>query len=131
MPKYSQINFVRVVLPAPCRPASMMTVGGFLARFNRRVSPPRISMSSSLTILTTCWAGLSASETSAPRARSLMRLINPRTTVRETSASSNAKRISRVVALISASVNLPLPRRPARADCRRSDSESNTTDALP
>ena len=63
--------------------------------------------------------------------RSLMRLIKPRTTVKDTSASSSARRISRAVALMSASVSLPLPRRPARADCRRSDSESNTTDALP
>ena len=44
-----------VVLPAPCRPASMMTVGGVLANRIRRVSPPRIVTSSSSTILTTCW----------------------------------------------------------------------------
>ena len=56
-----------VVLPAPCRPASMITVGGVLANRSRRVSPPRIAMSSSLTILMTCWAGLRASLTSAPR----------------------------------------------------------------
>ena len=49
-----------VVLPEPCRPASMITVGGVLAYRSRRVSPPRISMSSSLTILMTCWAGFSA-----------------------------------------------------------------------
>ena len=50
----------RVVLPEPCRPASMITVGGFLANASWRVSPPRMPTSSSLTILTTCWAGLSA-----------------------------------------------------------------------
>ena len=49
----------------------MITVGGFLANRSRRVSPPRIVTSSSLTILTTCWAGLSAWLTSSPRARSL------------------------------------------------------------
>ena len=70
----------RVVLPEPCRPASMITVGGVLANASWRVSPPRIPMSSSLTILTTCWAGLSAPETSAPLARSLIRLTNSRTT---------------------------------------------------
>ena len=31
-----------VVLPAPWRPASMITVGGFFANRSRRVSPPRI-----------------------------------------------------------------------------------------
>ena len=51
----------------------MMTVGGFLAKRSRRVSPPRIATSSSLTILMTCWAGFSAWETSAPSARSLTR----------------------------------------------------------
>ena len=60
-----------VVLPEPCRPASMITVGGTLANRSRLASPPRIATSSSLTILMTCWAGLSASETSAPLARSL------------------------------------------------------------
>ena len=30
----------RVVLPAPCRPASRMTVGGVFANASRRVSPP-------------------------------------------------------------------------------------------
>ena len=43
----------RVVLPAPCRPASMMTAGR-PDRSSSRVCPPRISTSSSLTILTTC-----------------------------------------------------------------------------
>ena len=49
----------------------MITVGGFLAKRSRRVSPPRIPTSSSLTILMTCCAGFSAWLTSAPRARSL------------------------------------------------------------
>ena len=38
----------------------MITVGGVLANSSRRVSPPRIAMSSSLTILMTCCAGFSA-----------------------------------------------------------------------
>ena len=65
-----------VVLPAPCRPASMITVGGFLASCSRRVSPPRMPTSSSLTILTTCCAGLSACETSTPSARSRTPAVN-------------------------------------------------------
>ena len=84
-----------VVLPEPCRPASMITVGGFLAKRSRRVSPPRMPTSSSLTILTTCCAGFSASETSAPSARSLTCRTNARTTGSATSASSSAMRISR------------------------------------
>ena len=43
--------------PAPYRPASMMIVtAASSANCTRRVSPPRIPTSSSLTILTTCWA---------------------------------------------------------------------------
>ena len=87
-------------------------------------------ISSSLTILTTCWAGLSAPETSAPLARSLMRATNSRTTGSETSASSSASRISRVVASMSASVSRPLPRSPCRAPVNRSDSDSNTPSSL-
>ena len=45
-----------VVFPAPCRPANMITVGGFLARRTRRAWPPRISMSSALTISKIAWA---------------------------------------------------------------------------
>src|SRR5271166_3399585 len=86
--------------------------------------------SSSLTILTTCCAGLSAPDTSAPLARSLIRCTKARTTGSDTSASSSASRISRVVASISASVRRPLPRRPARAPVSRSDSDSNTPASL-
>ena len=83
-------------------------------------------MSSSLTILTTCCAGFSAPETSAPLARSLIRAMNARTTGSATSASSSAMRISRAVASISASESLPLPRRLASAPERRSERLSNT-----
>ena len=65
-----------VVLPEPCRPASMITVGGTLANRSRLASPPRISTSSSCTILMTCCAGLSACDTSAPLARSFTRAMN-------------------------------------------------------
>ena len=115
-----------VVLPEPCRPASMITVGGSLANRSRRVSPPRMLISSSLTILTTCWAGLSAPETSAPLARSLIRLTKARTTGSATSASSSAMRISRAVASMSASERRPLPRRSRRAPLSRSERVSNT-----
>ena len=120
-----------VVLPEPCRPASMITLGGSLASRSRRVSPPRMAMSSSLTILTTCWAGFSAPETSAPLARSLIRAMKPRTTGSATSASSSAMRISRAVVSMSASDSLPLPRRLASAPLRRSERVSNTLSSLP
>ncbi len=114
-----------VVLPAPWRPASMMTVGGVLANRSRRVSPPRMATSSSLTILTTCWAGFSAWLTSAPRARSLTAATNCLTTGRATSASSSAIRISRAVASMSASESRPLPRRFLKVSARRSESVAN------
>lgn len=116
----------RVVLPAPCRPASMITVGGRFDIRSSRVSPPRILTSSSLTILITCCAGFSPPRTSAPLARSRTAAMNSRTTGSATSASSNAIRISRVVASISASVSLPLPRRFLNAVESRSESVSNT-----
>ena len=73
--------------------------------------PPRIPTSSSLTILTTCWAGLSAWLTSAPSARSRTARVNCLTTGSATSASSRASRMSRIVALTSDSESRPLPRR--------------------
>src|SRR3954471_4272589 len=82
-------------------------------------------MSSSLTIFTTCCAGLSAPETSAPRARSFTAAMNSRTTGRATSASSRASRISRAVASMSASESRPLPRRLLKTDSSRSDRVSN------
>ena len=117
-------------LTRPCRPASMITVGGVLENASWRVSPPRMVISSSLTILTTCWAGFSAPDTSAPLARSLMRATKSRTTGNDTSASSSANRISRVVASMSASDNRPLPRSPCRAPVNRSESDSNTRSSL-
>jgi hypothetical protein len=103
----------------------MMTVGGFLAYWMRRVSPPRMPTSSSLTILMTCWAGFSAPLTSALSARSLIEAMKSRTTGTATSASRRATRISRAVASMSASDSLPLPRRFLNADCRRSCRVSN------
>ena len=104
----------------------MITVGGVLAKRSRRVSPPRIATSSSLTILMTCWAGFSAPLTSAPRARSLTAATKSLTTGSATSASSSAIRISRAVASMSASESRPLPRRFLKVSARRSESVANT-----
>ncbi len=104
----------------------MITVGGCLANWSRRASPPRTSTSSSCTILMTCWAGLSAWDTSAPRARSFSRAMNALTTGSATSASSSASRISRAVASMSASVSRPLLRSLEKIPESRSLSVSNT-----
>src|SRR4051812_38384917 len=114
-----------VVLPAPWRPASMRTVGGVFANRSRRVSPPRIVTSSSLTILMICCAGFSAPLTSSPRARSLTALTNSLTTGSATSASSSAIRISRAVASMSASESRPFPRRFLKVSASRSESVAN------
>src|SRR3954453_13885197 len=115
----------RVVLPVPWRPASITTDGGVFANCSGRALPPRISTSSSLTIFTTCCAGFSACETSAPRARSFTAAMNSRTTGSATSASSSAMRISRAVASMSASGSRPLPRSDLKTDSSRSDRVSN------
>ena len=105
-------NFpARVVLPEPCRPANMITVGGFLENESLRASPPKMAFSSSLTIWTTCCAGFRAFDTSSPNARSRILPVNSLTTSRETSASSSALRISLSVPSISAAERRPLPRR--------------------
>ena len=116
----------RVVLPEPCRPASMITVGGTLAKRSRRVSPPRIVTSSSLTILMTCWAGFSAAATSSPDARSLTWAMKVRTTGSATSASSSAILISRQVASMSAADSRPCPRSAEKTWVSRSERVSNT-----
>src|SRR3954467_13983786 len=88
--------------------------------------PPISAVSSSLTILTTCWPGLSCLSTSMPSARSLTVDVNCLTTLKLTSASSSARRISRIALLTSSSVSAPRARTPARVPWSFSDSESNT-----
>src|ERR1022692_407647 len=119
-----------VVLPEPCRPASMITVGATLANLSRLASPPRIPTSSSLTILMTCCAGLSAWATSAPSERSFTRAMKSRTTGSATSASSSAILISRQVASMSAGESRPRPRRAEKTCVSRSESVSNTCGEL-
>ena len=123
--KYRASLPASVVLPAPCRPARTMTVGAVLANLRRRVSPPKMVMSCSCTILTICCPGLSAPETSADIARSRIAEMNCRTTGRATSASRRAIRISRSVSSMSASERRPLPRNPLKVAARRSDNDAN------
>ncbi len=114
-----------VVLPEPCRPAIRITVGGRGEKVIPADWPPINAVSSSLTILTTCWPGLSCLVTSIPSARSLTELVNCLTTLKLTSASSSARRISRIALLMSSSVRAPRWRTPASVPCSFSESESN------
>src|SRR5674476_1403745 len=114
-----------VVLPEPCRPAIRMTVGAWPLKASLESPLPMSATSSSLTIFTTCCAGVRLSMTSAPSARSLTWATNSRTTLKLTSASSSARRISRIAASMSSALSLPCPLRPCMTPCRRSVSASN------
>ena len=99
-----------VVLPAPLRPTSITTVGGLGEIVSLVFSPPIRAVSSSLTILTIIWAGVRLSSTSEPMARSVTVATNCLTTLKFTSASSRAMRISFMASFTSASERRPLPR---------------------
>src|SRR6185503_18594457 len=103
-----------------------ITVGGRGAKASCAPAPPISAASSSWTILTTCWPGLSWPTTSAPSARSLTRVVKSLTTRKLTSASSSARRISRMALLMSSSVSVPRERTSARVCWRRSERASNT-----
>ena len=103
-----------VVLPAPLRPTSITTVGGFGEMVSLVLSPPMRAVSSSLTIFTIICAGVRLSSTSAPTARSVTVAVNCLTTLKFTSASRRARRISRMAALMSSSVRRPFDRRPEK-----------------
>ena len=116
---------VVVVLPDPCSPTIMITVGGSFAIRSFDWWLPSVLISSSRTILTTCWVGESADSTSSPWAFSLIASMNCFTTRKWTSASSSATRISRNAASIFSAVNLPSPRRFLKTRCSLSDKLSN------
>ncbi len=84
-----------VVLPEPCKPTSITTVGGFGASSSRAFWPPISAVNSSCTILTTCCAGVRLAITSWPVARWRTTLTKLRTTLKFTSASRRASRTSR------------------------------------
>ena len=98
-----------VVLPAPWSPTNIITVGPTLEKLILLSLPPIRSVSSSLTILMTCWAGVKLSKTSLPTHFSLTFLTKVFTTLKLTSASNNASFTSLMASLISFSPNLPLP----------------------
>ena len=110
------------------RPAAveqLIKVGGRGEKVMPAEDPPMRAASSSLTILTTCWPGLSWRWTSTPCARSLTAEVNCLTTLKLTSASSSARRISRMARAMSSSVSAPRWRTPASVPWSFSESESN------
>src|SRR6478735_11990126 len=115
---------LEVVLPEPCRP-TIATTAGLPDRWKVRSPADRSATSSSLTILTTCWPADRLSSTSWPMARSRTRATKSLTTLKLTSASSSARRTSRIAASTSASVTRPRPVSPARVLRRRSLRVSN------
>jgi len=102
-----------------------MTVGGRGEKLSPAEAPPISSVSCSPTILITCWPGFNPPTTSAPRQRSFSSEVNWRTTLKLTSASSSARRISRIAASMSCSVSVPRLRTSASVSCSLSASESN------
>ena len=114
-----------VVLPAPCRPTSMIATGAgalrSIASLRRRAS----RSAQSWTILTTIWPGVTDLTTAAPTALVRARSMNERTTSSETSASSSARRTSRIAALTSS--RRGRRGRSARPICRRAFRKGSRT----
>ncbi len=106
---------VEVVFPEPCSPTIRITVGGDEAQVSvGRPSPMRFA-SSSCTIFTICWPGLTDLTTASPVARSCTRDRNSRVTAKFTSASRRTRRTSRSPSRIMGSVSTPRWRSLARA----------------
>ena len=120
-----------VVLPEPCRPTIRIGTGAAAFRFSGTApSPPSASIITSLTILTTCWPGVTEPSTSAPIARSRTLAMKSRTTGSATSASSRATRTSRSASPMSASDRAPRLRSRSNTPDSLSDSASNTMRSL-
>ena len=114
-----------VVLPAPCKPSRRMTRGRLLVGCRPPSASPKSASISSRTILTTCCDGDRLPSTSCPIARSRTRSTNALTTLKLTSASSSARRISRSAASMVSGVSLVSPRNVLKTSCRRVLRESN------
>ena len=114
-------------MPEPCRPTIRIGIGAGAFRLSGTApSPPSASIITSLTILTTCWPGVTEDSTSEPTARSRTLAMKSRTTGSATSASSSARRTSRSASVTSASDSAPRPRRRSNTPESLSDSASNT-----
>ena len=116
---------VVVVLPEPCRPTIMIATGGTALRSMVWPSEPSVATSSSWTILTTIWPGVTDLTTVAPTACSRTRSMKLLTTSSETSASSSARRTSRIAASTSLLDSAPRPVSRSRMPPSFSDRLSN------
>ena len=70
-----------VVFPLPCSPTNMKIEGGAPAKSRGFSVVPRTAVSSSRTILTTCWPGVRLSRTAWSRALTLIRASMSLTTL--------------------------------------------------
>ena len=116
-----------VVLPEPWSPVIRITLGGCFALSSGLASgPPSTSTISSRTMRRTAWSGVRLFSTSCPVARARTRSTICFVTLKWTSASSRARRISRSAASTWASERTPWPRRDLRIPWSLSLSDSNT-----
>src|SRR6202789_3285288 len=114
-----------VVLPAPCRPASITTTGRCARRLRPVLGSPISAVNSSWTTLMNACSGVRLFVTSTPTARALTASVKLFTTVSATSASSSARRTSRTVAEILSSVSRPRPESDFSAEERLAVKRSN------
>src|SRR5260221_10863812 len=118
---------VVVVFPEPCRPVMSTTDGRLPAVWiPGGSSPPRSATISSRTIRRTAWSGLRLFRTSWPVAWGRTRSTNCLATLKWTSASSRARRISRSAAPTWASDRVPCPRHDRKIPWSLSLRASNT-----
>ncbi len=120
-----------VVLPAPCNPHIIITVGSLELTSNFALPVPINAINSSFTILMTCCAGFSDSSTCCPTAFSETSLINCFATLMFTSASKSAMRTSRIAERISNSVSFPRLVSLENMWLSRSESEPNNAILFP
>ena len=122
---------VVVVLPDPCRPASSTTCGRSPVVESPARAAPNSRSSSSRTMATTCWDGVRLSSTSRSVARSRTRSTNALTTLKLTSASSSARRISRSVRSTASGVSRTSRRNAPKTSCKREPSAWNIRRSAP
>ena len=95
--------------PSPAGRASGSRAAARAVSCSPPLASPKSASSSSRTILTTCWLGVRLLSTAWSIARSRTRSMNALTTLKLTSASSSARRISRSAASTVVSVSRVSP----------------------
>ena len=118
-----------VVLPEPCSPSIKITRGRAVVSCSPPLASPNSASSSSRTILMTCCDGFRPFWTSTSIARSRTRSTNALTTLKLTSASSSARRISPSTLSTVASVRRVSPLSDWKTSWRRLLSASNIRSA--